>query len=95
MSGWQPIATFDGPDYQEVDLWLQVHASPRSFGWSDAFRVVEAYRKDGKWVHRHEGKEKELYADYITHWMPMPAAPGTPPVIPQPTPLRQRLGRWL
>ena len=74
-SQWQPIKTAPKRDYVEIDLWVDIPASPRSFGMGDAFRVVEAYRKNGKWTHRHEGKEKELYADYITHWMPIPPAP--------------------
>jgi len=74
-SPWKPIKSFNGPDFKEVDIWMQVYASPRSFGISDSFRVVEAYRKDGKWFHLHKGKEMELYADYITHWMPIPEPP--------------------
>jgi hypothetical protein len=72
---WRPIATFRGADRHEVDLWMQVYASPHSFGMSDAFRVVDAYRVEGKWFHRWQGKEQELYADYITHWMPKPKPP--------------------
>ena len=69
---WQPIRTFAGNDYTRVDLWLEVHASPRSFGMADSFRVTEAYRCDGNW-HDHLGEE--LYGPYITHWMPVPEAP--------------------
>lgn len=76
MNNWRPIKSYRGHDRREVDLWMQVYASPRSFGWSDAFRVVDAYRVQGKWLHRHEGKEQELYADYITHWMPCPRPPA-------------------
>ncbi len=80
MSEWRDIATCEHDaelwiDRVEVDLWLQVHASPRSFGMSDSFRVVDAYRVEGKWYHRQDGKEHELFADYITHWMPIPAPP--------------------
>ena len=69
---WQPIKTFDGGDYHPVDLWLNVHASPRSFGMADAFRVIEAYKTDGKWCDR---AGQELYEPYITHWMPIPPPP--------------------
>lgn len=72
---WQPISTFNGLDYEEVDIWIQIYESPRSMGFSDSFRIVEAYRKKGKWVHRQDGEEKELFSDYITHWMPIPIAP--------------------
>lgn len=75
MSEWRPIKTFRRPDYREVDLWLSVHASPRSFGMGDAWRVVDCYRKGGKWFHRVDGKEMEIVADYITHWMPQPNPP--------------------
>ncbi len=76
MSEWKPIKTFRGPDRREVDIWLSVHASPRSFGMADAWRVTEAWRTEGKWFHRHNGKEMELVGDYITHWMPMPKPPA-------------------
>lgn len=83
VSEWQPIETAPNEVWpnSEVDLWLQVHASPRSFGWADYFRVTDCYREltedghTGKWVHRHDGKEVELYQPYITHWMPLPEPP--------------------
>lgn len=75
MSEWKPIKTFRGPDHRKVDIWLSVHASPRSFGMADAWRVIECWRKDGKWFHYHEGKEAEIVAEYITHWMPEPKPP--------------------
>jgi hypothetical protein len=74
-SPWKPIRSFRGPDYRQVDLWLTVFASPLSFGWADAFRVVECWREDGKWMHIDVGEKKELNALYITHWMPMPKPP--------------------
>lgn len=73
---WQPIKTAPKQDYVEVDLWMQWGASPMTMGMADAFRVTEAYRKEGKWTHRHEGKEKALAEEYITHWMPIPKAPN-------------------
>lgn len=73
---WQPIATAPDCDRVEVDLWMEVPPSPRSMGWGDSFRVTNAYRIGKKWFHETErGEEKELYADYITHWMPLPPAP--------------------
>lgn len=71
---WQPIETAP-KDGTEIDVWLDIHASPSSFGWADAFRETEVYYKDGKWFHRQNGKELELYAAYITHWMPIPEPP--------------------
>ena len=43
--GWKPIETApnDTSPYNEraqVDLWMRVYASPRSFGMGDAFRVT-------------------------------------------------------
>lgn len=38
---WQPIETAP-KDGTAVDLWLQVYASPRSMGFSDAFRITDA-----------------------------------------------------
>lgn len=80
MSGaWKPIETFEGADREEVDLWMHIYASPRSMGWSDSFRVTDAYRIDGKWFHcrgRFGGDEKQLEASYITHWMPLPNPPS-------------------
>lgn len=75
MSKWQPIETYDRSDYEKVDLWLHIYASPRSMGFSDSFRVIEAYQINGKWFHIDGGKEKELYGPYITHWMPLPEPP--------------------
>jgi hypothetical protein len=68
---WQPIESAP-KDGTRIDLWLHIYASPRSFGMSDSFRVTEAYWKNNAWFHDHNGREKELYRDYITHWMPLP-----------------------
>lgn len=78
LQRWEPIESFRGADYQLVDLWLQIYPSPRSMCFADSFRVVEAYQKDGKWYHIQAGKELELDADYITHWMPCPEPPDQP-----------------
>ncbi len=71
MSAWRPIETFVGNDYERVDLWVDVWASPRSMGMADAWRATDCWRQDGKW---HD-KGGELYQHYITHWMPIPEAP--------------------
>lgn len=76
-SAWRLIKTFRGADSERVDLWLSVPASPRSFGMADAWRVVECYRRDGKWYHIANSVEAELYSPYITHWMPIPKEPRT------------------
>lgn len=73
---WRPIKSCRIADGVEVDIWMKVYASPMSFGMGDSFRVVDAYRKDGKWFHRHEFQEKELRSDLITHWMPIPKDPN-------------------
>lgn len=70
-TNWQPIKTAPR-DGTHVDLWLHIYASSRSMGWEDSFRVINAYWKDGEdgpgWYHLHEGKEKQLFEDYVTHW---------------------------
>lgn len=78
--GWRPIESFDQPDRVKVDLWLHIYASPRSMGWADDFRVIDAWRQDGKWVHYDKGNVAELFADYVTHWMPIaePPRPSSP-----------------
>ena len=76
-SAWRPISEFTGSDvWDKVDLWLSVAASPRSMGMSDEWRVVDCWRKDGKWWHYHEMKVMELESDYITHFMPRPQGPS-------------------
>ncbi len=75
MNGWRPIRSFRGPDMREVDLWLAIPASPRSMGMSDAWRAVNCWRRDGKWYDRVNGNEEELFAPYITHWMPITKGP--------------------
>lgn len=75
MNNWISIRKRVPEPGRRVDIWMEIYASPRSFGMGDSFRVIEAWRENGKWFHRHEGKVKELYNDYVTHWMPMPKAP--------------------
>lgn len=67
VGDWKPIkgAPRDGT---VIDLWLSVHASPRSMGMSDEFGVPDAWFEDGKWVHIYKGKPTELYTDYVTHY---------------------------
>ena len=76
---WRPINKFKAgknPLPRRVDVWLSVHASPRSMGMSDSFRVTDAYRKNGKWCHMEGTAECELFADYITHFMERPRGPS-------------------
>lgn len=73
---WVEVETRLPPEREEVDVWMYITPSPRSFGWGDRFRLIEVWRVGDKWFHRHEGAEKELYADYVTHWMPMPKPPN-------------------
>lgn len=72
--GWQGIESAP-KDGTRVDLWLDIPASPRSFGWADSFRVTDAVWRDGHWFHPYKGKDERLETDYITHWQPLPAAP--------------------
>lgn len=78
LGNWQPIETYQGDEYglERVDLWLDIPASAASMGWSDSFRVPDAYRRKGKWLHMVGMKEMELVASYITHWMPLPSPPS-------------------
>ncbi len=75
MNPWKPISSYRGEDRHEVDLWIEIHASPASMGFADAFRVINAFKTDGKWFHYEGGHQKELRAEYITHWMPSPRPP--------------------
>lgn len=43
MSEWRPIKSYDRADRERVDVWLSIHGSPSSAGWSDAFRVTDAH----------------------------------------------------
>lgn len=79
-AGWRPIETAP-KDGTRVDLWLSIHASPRSLGMADDFRVPEAWFRDGKWVHVYNYAITELHEPYITHWMPI----AGPPPKDQPT----------
>lgn len=77
MTDWQPIETAPKDDFTEkVDLWLQIAASALSLGWSDSFRVVDAFRREGKWVHIQRGEFKEINSTLITHWALRPKGPN-------------------
>lgn len=75
MGSWREIKTAPKATYTEVDLWLKIVASLQSFGIGDEFRVTDAYWKNGGWYHIYHGEEKQLRADFITHWMPIPKPP--------------------
>lgn len=76
---WISVKDWMPEPYERVDVWMSVHASPRSMGWADEFRVPESWQRDGRWFHSHNFAEKELDASYITHWMPVPSAPAAIP----------------
>ncbi len=76
MRGWQTMESAP-KDGTKVDLWMEIYASPMSMGWSDEFRVPEAWFEGGRWFHHREsGAKSELEIRYITHWMPMPDSPA-------------------
>ncbi len=84
MRGWEPIKTAPR-DGTKVDLWMKIDASPMSMGWSDEFRVPEAWFEVDRWFHyRERGAKSELLTRYITHWRPLPDPPA--PADPAPTP---------
>lgn len=74
---WKPIVEFNTERsmLDRVDLWLDVKASPMSFGMSDAWRVVDAYFKNGGWWHIDRGEQRQLASEHITHFMERPAGP--------------------
>lgn len=74
MSDWRSIKTAP-KDGTKIDIWMTVHASPLSFGMSDAWRIIDVYYRDEAWFHFWEGREQELNEYYITHWMPAPKPP--------------------
>jgi hypothetical protein len=75
-SGWRSIESAPR-DGSPVDLWLEIYASPRSMGFSDSFRVVDAHWSGTAWVHMHKGKLEDLYEPYVRFWRPIPTAPET------------------
>lgn len=76
MPGWEPIETAP-KDGTKVDLWMRIDASPMSMGWSDEFRVPEAWFEVDRWFHyRERGAKSELLTRYITHWMPLRDPPA-------------------
>lgn len=77
MKGWRPIAEFDLPDGEEVDVWMDIPASPLSMGIAAEFRVPDAYRIDGRWFHISRDTQAELRADCITHWSEKLGPPGS------------------
>lgn len=67
--GWLDIKTAPR-DGTVIDVWLDIHPSPRSMGLGDSFGVPDAWFEGGRWVHTIRGKPTELDAGYITHWRP-------------------------
>jgi hypothetical protein len=71
---WRPIS--EAPkDGTYVDLWINIYASPRSMGMSDSFVVRDAWHEEGKWFHYDIGQKKEIYSNYVTHFMLRPEPP--------------------
>lgn len=70
---WQPIAT--APENTPVDVWVTIFATPRTMGYTDSFRVPDAYKRVGRWYYIVNNAEKELDAQYVTHWMWPPESP--------------------
>lgn len=64
---------------EKVDVWIDIYASPRSMGMSDASRELNVWRVGKKWFHVYEGKDAEIYSDYITHWAPSGKSPDNAP----------------
>jgi hypothetical protein len=63
-NGWKPISRYNKGEGLLVDLWLEIHASPLSFGLSDSFGTHNAYLKNGEWFD-NGGK---LNTGYIKEW---------------------------
>jgi hypothetical protein len=64
-AGWQPIATAPN-DGSMVDLWTKIgdySGRATNYFWSKKLRL---------WRYQHGG---EILPNYVTHWMPLPAAP--------------------
>lgn len=73
--GWRAIK--DAPrDGTVIDVWVKIHASPMSMGFSDEFGVPDAWFENGKWVHMYRGRATELYTHYVTHWRPKKSTPA-------------------
>lgn len=66
---WKPIESAPR-DGTVIDVWMEIHPSPRSMGMGDSFGVPDAWFSEGKWVHMHRGNPAELEHSYITHWRP-------------------------
>jgi hypothetical protein len=65
MTGWQPIATAPD-DGSMVDLWIEVGTvgeRATNYYWNKKMRC---------WRYQHGG---DILPNYVTHWMPLPAAP--------------------
>lgn len=76
-NGWHSVKRLprQTSESNPVDIWMRVTPSPLSMGIGDAWRIVDCWLNGGKWFHVHEGKVKELNADYITHWIRPPKPP--------------------
>lgn len=67
--GWRSMKSAP-KDGTRVHLWMEVYASPMSFGMADQFAVPDAWWDGAKWVHEYRGQPAELRSNYIANWMP-------------------------
>lgn len=73
MNGWQKIETFDKEDNERVDLWVEVPKGTAIYGKPPCFRIIDAWRTDGKFFYAANNDVWE--AKYVTHWMAPPSPP--------------------
>lgn len=67
--GWRKIASFDRPDREKVNVWVDTSSSCMPL--TDAWEVPEAWRVGDKWFHVHQGREMEIHQHMVTHWRPV------------------------
>lgn len=68
-AGWLSLETAPR-DGTKVHLWMEIYASPMSFGMGDEFAVPDAWFEGGKWLHYHRGAPAELRDNYVSRWRP-------------------------
>lgn len=72
--GWRKASNYKGADGALVNLWIQ------SSGFmSDEWEVPEAWRKNGRWFHVHNGREMEIHSHMVTHYRPVRVVSASPP----------------
>lgn len=73
-SRWRRVASFNLPDRQKVNVWVDALVA----GMSDAWEVPEAWRVGDRWFHIHKGREMEIRGDIVTHWRPVREVNASP-----------------